>query len=275
VRRALYSFVQVSLFVTASACELPEAPSDLDDAARRLWRGFDRAKADELSFVLGAVDGKIRQLEVDGDLPFCGEAPGGALSAVDLAALGHGPIADPATTRGIIVASVLPCSFGRARDILAAKNQLELYPDLFASYDRTYATDPRTALSERDGAAAWTSVYTVDVPLYGGYRTTLFGNGRTVWGGGVSGASSDPLFLSRGYTKFPATGGYRLSQQYNVEVVFPRGATQVVHFFAVWLDMQGIDDSFTFGEVLKRFRRIERRTAELCTSSQPAPLTSP
>jgi hypothetical protein len=130
-------------------------------------------------------------------------------------------------------------------------------------------------LGTRDGFASWTSEYSVDVPVYGGYTTTLFGDGRIVYGGGVSGLASDPIYLSRGYTKFPATGGYRLSQQYNVEVMIPRGPNEVFHFFAVWLDMQGIDDTFTFGEVLKRFRRIERRTAELCASSSPAPLTTP
>ncbi len=262
-------------FALLSACELPEAPADLDDAARRYWRGFQGAEADELSFLAAAVDKQLRRLEADGDLPFSGEAPGGALSAADLGVLGLGPFADPSTTRGVVVAAVLPCSFERARDVLAAKNQLELYPELFRSYTRTYAGDPRAALTSTDGTASWTSVYTVDVPIYGSYTTTLFGDGRTVWGGGISGTPSDPVYLSRGYTKHPSTGGFRHSQQYNVEVVVPRGAREVYHLFAVWLDMQGIGDSVTFSEVLRRFRRIERRTSELCTSAATVPVTTP
>lgn len=203
------------------------------------------------------------------------EAPGGALSAADLAVLGLGPIANPASTRGIIVAATLPCTFEKARAILAARNQIELYPELFTGYERSYTSNVAEALGPRDGTASWTSVYSVDVPIYGGYTTTLFGDGRTAYGGGISGLADDPLYLSRGYTKFPATGGYRLTQQYNVEVMIPRGRDSVFHFFAVWLDMQGIDDSFTFGEVLKRFRRIERRTADLCAGTTPAPVTSP
>jgi hypothetical protein len=257
------------------ACELPEAPADLDDAARRYWRGFSSAGTDELSFLAAVVDRQLRSLEADGDLPMGSEAPGGALSAADLGALGLGAFADPSSTRGVIVAATLPCSFEKARAILVAKNQLALYPDLFTGYDRTYTTNVGSALARTDGSASWTSVYTVDVPVYGGYTTTLFGDGRTVWGGGISGLASDPVYLSRGYTKFPATGSYRLSQQYNVEVMIPRGANEVFHFFAVWLDMQGISDSFTFGEVLKRFRRIERRTAELCNASVPAPDVTP
>ena len=258
-----------------TACELPEAPQDLDDAARRYFRGFEKAAPDELSLISFTVDKQLRALEADGDLPMSSEAPGGALSASDFAALGLGPIADSTSTRGIIVASSIPCSFAKARAILAAQNQLALYPDLFTGYTRTYTSDLTAALSSTEGAASWTSVYSVDVPLYGGYTTTLFGNGRTVWGGGIGGERSDPIFLARGFTKFPATGGYRLSQQYDVEVMIPRGPNEVFHFFAVWLDMQGIEDSFTFGEVLKRFRRIERRTAELCAASVPEPDVSP
>jgi len=257
------------------ACELPEAPADLDDAARRYWLGFSKAGPDELSFLASVVDRQLRALEADGDLPMGSEAPGGALSAADLATLGLGAFADPSSTRGVIVAATLPCSFEKARAILAAKNQLALYPDLYASHSRTFTSDVRAALGATDGTASWTSVYTVDVPVYGGYTTTLFGDGRTVWGGGISGLASDPVFLMRGYTKFPSSGSYRLSQQYAIEVMIPRGPNEVFHFFAAWLDMQGIDDTFTFGEVLKRFRRIERRTAELCSASVPAPDVSP
>jgi hypothetical protein len=258
-----------------AACELPEAPGDLDDAARRYWRGFSSASADELSFLAGVVDRQLRALEADGDLPMGSEAPGGALSAADLGVLGLGSFADPSSTRGVVVAASLPCSFEKARAILAARNQLALYPDLYAAHARTYTSDVRAALGPTDGAATWTSVYTVDVPVYGGYTTTLFGEGRTVWGGGISGLRSDPVFLMRGYTKFPSSGSYRLSQQYAVEVMIPRGPNEVFHLFAAWLDMQGIDDTFTFGEVLKRFRRIERRTADLCNASVPAPDVTP
>jgi hypothetical protein len=262
-------------YLVLAACELPEAPQDLDDAARRYWRGFSSNGADELSFLASVVDKKLRAIEADGDLPMGSEAPGGALSAADLDALGVGALADPSSTRGVIVASSLPCSFDKARAILVARNQLALYPDLFTAYDRTYTSSAGAVLGKGNGTASWTSVYTVDVPLYGGYTTTLFGDGRTVASGGVSGLAGDPVYLSRGYTRFPATGSYRLSQQYNVEVIIPRGPNEVFHFFAVWLDMQGIDDSLTFGEVLKRFRRIERRTADLCNASLPAPETGP
>ncbi len=265
----------ITAVAALSACELPEAPQDLDDAARRYWRGFSSAKADELSFIAATVDRQLRALEADDDLPMGSEAPGGALSAADLAVLGLGPIADPSSTRGVIVAATLPCSFEKARALLVAQNQFELYPDLFTGYERSYSSNVAEVLASRDGEASWRSVYSVDVPVYGGYTTTLFGDGRTVYGGGISGLANDPVYLSRGYTKFPATGGYRLSQQYNVEVMIPRGPNEVFHFFAVWLDMQGIDDSFTFGEVLKRFRRIERRTAELCAAAAPAPRTAP
>ncbi len=203
------------------------------------------------------------------------EAPGGALSAADFGVLGLGPIANPSSTRGVIVAATLPCSFAKARSLLIARNQLELYPDLFTAYARTYTSNVAEVLGPQDGVASWVSTYSVEVPVYGGYTTTFFGDGRTVHGGGISGLANDPIYLSRGYTKSPASGGYRMSQQYNVEVMIPRGPNAVFHFFAVWLDMQGIDDTFTFGEVLKRFRRIERRTAELCASEAPAPITAP
>jgi hypothetical protein len=265
----------VTAIAALCACELPEAPRDLDDAARRYWRGFSSAKADELSLLSATVDRQLRTLEADGELPMGSEAPGGALSAADLAVLGLGAFANPSSTRGVIVAASLPCSFEKARAILVARNQLELYPDLFASYERTYTSNVAEALSSRDGSASWTSVYRVDVPIYGGYTTTLFGDGRNVSGGGISGLAEDPIFMSRGYTKFPASGGFRLSQQYNVEIMIPRGPNSVFHFFAAWLDMQGIDDSFSFGEALKRFRRIERLTSELCAGTTPAPVTSP
>ncbi len=257
------------------ACQLPEAPQDLDEAARRYWRGFDTAAADELSLLSSTVDKQLRLLEADGDLPMGSEAPGGALSVADFDVLGLGPVADPSSTRGLIVASALPCSFEKARAILAAKNQQLLYPELFTAFTRSYTTSVSPALQTTDGRVSWTSLYTVEVPIYGSYTSTLFGDGRTVWGGGITGEPRDPIFLARGYTKFPATGSYRFSQQYHVEVVFPRSATTSFHFFAVWLDMQGVSDTFTFGEVLKRFRRIERRTAELCAASIPVPDTSP
>jgi hypothetical protein len=272
ILRACFAFVTCGVL---AACELPEAPQDLDDAARRYWRGFETAAPDELSLLSSTVDKQLRALEADGDLPMGSEAPGGALSTADFAVLGLGAVADPSSTRGVIVASTLPCTFEKARALLTAKNQLELYPDLFSDYTRSFTSNVADALTSRDGSVSWTSVYSVDVPVYGGYTTTLFGNGRTVWGGGISGQPTDPIYVARGFTKFPATGAYRLSQQYNVEVMIPRGPDRVFHFFAVWLDMQGIGDSFTFGEVLKRFRRIERRTAELCAASVPEPDITP
>ncbi len=234
----------VVLALTLAACRPPDpAPTELDELAHFF---LTQAHVLEHERILEGAANLARWFDDQG-LAGPGAASGSLsdLSPEEVGAfdeLTWQP--DPAPAVGVFALSELDCSLGEAEAVNLHEDQLELFPDSYRSYARSYERDPSCYLDGACDAVDW--VAQIEDGFVGGLGTMTY---RVVakLRRSRDEAGTPGAMLVRSVMPEPAAeeydaGGYE--QSYHVGVYIPRGEGRSLHLSALWSHgwVNGVDE---------------------------------
>jgi hypothetical protein len=232
MRRTLVFATVLSL----SACAAPDpAPDDVDALARFFLTRFDPGDGDvaisdqELQDGVGKIHGLFGDLS-EPQKNILGSLTEEDVSAVGLA--GH----DPLKPQGMFIANIVHCTLAQYEALAVEPDQLSLYPEAYATYQRTIDEGTPSYLT------TWTSTYTsVDNALFSNQYTAATKSGvRRVPDLGAA-SPHGPALLARVLLPEPAAfeePGSEFSDDYQIETFHERAPGELVHFYAMWRFMQ-------------------------------------
>ncbi len=260
-----------ALALLVTGCRAPDpAPTELDELAH-----FFMAQVHEQDHE-AIREGAANLMDWYQGSGLSGEPTGGALSDLSSAEvqaldeLQWSP--NPKLAAGVYVVSKLSCDMDGAAQIALYEQQLELFPDNYASYGRTWHTDPDCYPEGACDAVDWTAhiqdnfvgnlatmTYELDVKL----RLTR------------DEAGDPAIMLTRCVMPEKATddlnsGGFE--QSYHIETHMPLGSG-TLHFYGLWNygwflddDQEAADDDIWPNQYLKGLIEFEELLEELCVS---------
>lgn len=220
-------------------CATPEAaPADLDGLARFFFGGFEPAEKDPAIVDVELQDGVAKlHVVVKGD--DLGEPMQGTLTAItqaELDAVGLSDL-DPSVPQGMFIANVVRCSLDEMEQFLLEPDQLSLYPEAYASYERAFDEGRPASLP------TWSATYTSS-------ENALISNQFTarVQGGLRKIPATDDapfgrallhrVFLPEAATFEQPSEEVAFSHDFQVETFYERAPDEVVHFYAMWRYMK-------------------------------------
>jgi hypothetical protein len=267
--------------VFATACNVEEAPEDLDGLFHWFWTHYDEEFADDIVTEYdGGSDEEIALAVInaheviDGD--HLAEAETGALSdfsrgEMDLVSMRS--TADPDDPDGMYVINAFVCSLDELRAILARQDQDQLYEGEYDTYDRTYTSDYDDFASGESSTLAWKVEMEAEWMAGASYTEVLRGGLRwvpeidedtTPWG---------PVLMARTWLPQAAdfeNDDFYFDQDYQIEVFWERSPNQIVHLYGLWreagfLDASTDDDTIVH-HMTEALAEWDDTTAEICAS---------
>lgn len=232
-------YISGMLVLALLACHSTQpAPADLDGLAHWYWSHYDGADdaASDDAAVLAAT------LNLDaavGDLaqPMTGTLTD--LSTDEQAVLGLESPHDIAAAAGMFLMNTVPCTMDQIERITIALEQDALYPDTYTSYARTYTSDADAYLARETPYLTWRSSIDAEV-LGASYHEDIDGGARHV--SDPDGAAFGDMLMTRVYLPEPATfeegnDAKSFTQDYQLEIYYPRSDTELVHAYVLWRQM--------------------------------------
>jgi hypothetical protein len=209
------------------------ADAELNHSSRLLWSRFEDGNEEAVTELVGRIHLIVEHARAQNDMPLQRRIE--RLTAADLPAPLKDKV-DPGKAVGMMVATDIPCSLAQVERLTIARNQPELYPDVYVTYDRTYVTSDTDYLERKIDRLKWATQLTAD--LQGEYSSKLDGTIRY-----VAHASPDakPVLLVRSFFPEPAVckkAENRWDQDYQIELYYERSPGSVVHVYALWRDLK-------------------------------------
>ena len=224
------------LFLIVPACKsVDPAPTELDDLAHYFWDQFELS-AEELAPALLNLDAAIGADTLDEHI----DGSISDLSADQLAGVGLSDL-DPTRGAGVFVANVVNCSLEDIERHTYALNQGDLHEGTYDSYERAYTSDFDAYTSREVDSLEWQSTYGVS-GLGVEYSATLDGRLRYLPALDAQVTPYGDALVARAVLAEPAyidgsDNERGLMQDYQLEVYYPRSATETVHFYIIWREM--------------------------------------
>jgi hypothetical protein len=234
--------------------------------SRALWKFYEKGSDDTVKRAIDDVQGVVARA---GALPL--QVKIGDLTADDLALIGK--TADPAAPQGMLLVDDLDCTLDQVERLVVAKNQTELYPDLYDAYTRTYVTNVQDLLMGKSPTVVWHTDYTASA-VSRTYVAGLTGGARRVPGANPLGGD---VILSRTIldnpAKFIAGEDAAFDQDYQIELYYAVEPRKIRHFYALWRQFRigGLDaeSDLYVNLVLGNLRDFDVRTGIICRNDTP------
>ncbi len=237
-------------------------PDDVDGLGHWLWVNGDAA--DDAAIVDATV--RMHQAVSGDDLD---PVDRGTLTDLTAAELGVVDLTDrdPGTAQGVFYAGPVGCSLDALADIFTAANQDELFPDVYDSYERTFATDRDAFLARAAPRVEWSTSYGATL-VSSPYTTTSLGSLRRAV------TDDDEALVGRSHMPEPATfeegSGNSFALDFQIESYRARDDGQLVHFYGIWRDLKvgefTMDDDVVIGFVFDALVQFDQKTTELCAA---------
>jgi hypothetical protein len=237
--RSFVASCGASFLLFATGCVAPEpAPADLDGLARFFFGGFEPEDKDASLVDVELQDGftKLHAI-LDGD--DLAEARRGILANMTQAELDAVGMSarNPDVPQGIYIANVIRCTLDRLESLVLEPDQLSLYPEAYASYERTFDAD------RPPSHPTWTLTYTSseNAIITNQFTATVKSGLRKI--PATEDASFGRVLLRRGFLPSPATfenpsDSVEFSHDFQVETYHERAPGEIVHFYGIWRYMK-------------------------------------
>lgn len=247
------------------------AEGELNTASRLLWSRYDQADEEQLGELVGKLHLIVEAARKSGDMPLQRRIE--RLAPDEIAAIGLKDRVDPGKAVGMMIASDVSCSLAQVERLTIARNQPELYPDVYVAYDRTYAGSEPDYLGRKVDRLKWSTVLTAD--LQGEYTSKLEGTIRYVPNVGPGGK---PVLIVRSFFPEPAlckAPENRWDQDYQVELYYERSPGSLVHVYALWRDLKlgnlTLETQIATSIQLSGLIDWDVRTSKLCRDGRGGP----
>ncbi|MCB9663690.1 MAG: hypothetical protein H6732_06240 [Alphaproteobacteria bacterium] len=273
------------LALTAAGCAPPPpGPRDLTETMRAFWRTMTTAEDEELLRYLTAAVEQVDAEELEGG-PVAGTQL--AFRAPDLEVVDfHEPDGsprgrpDPDKALPAYLLGRLDCTVEQFLDVIVTDDQNAAYGSVrngdtpYEAYSRKYHTSKRDFRSGASRTMSWEGSLTTYVPLAGTYVYDFRSDARRV---AIPddlveelGLGHDEFVMTRTWLPYPAAweGSSTFDQDYQLEVVIPWTATEVVKIYPVWREWSTPLGDFGNGTVIEitlgQMRAWDESTQKLC-----------
>jgi hypothetical protein len=268
----LSSLIALALVVLGAACAGPEAaPKDLNGLARFFFNKFKPAEGEdpstsdiELQDAIAKTHTVVKGDELSSDEPMQGTLENLTQEEVDTAGLEL----KASKGQGMFIANIIHCDLQELKDIVLTPDQLDLYPEAYAEYERDFDADVP------DYLPTWTVTYTsAENALITNQFTANVKTGlRTV--PATEDAEFGTALVRAGFVPEPATfenpsDEVEFSFDFQVETYHERKKGEVVHFYGMWRYMKlgVLGDSYDqvfIEQTLGGMIDWDKKTDELC-----------
>src|SRR5262249_16187170 len=122
----------------ASGCiKVKAAPESLEIAIKSYWNAFESGDDASIHAITKDLDKLVPDFVAQSENPGVLEVRGrfGLLDKDLLAAIGMQDKGDPATAPGVVVFDEIDCPLEKVERFVVARNQMELYPQVYTKYD--------------------------------------------------------------------------------------------------------------------------------------------
>ena len=251
---------------------ITNAPEDLEIAVKSYWQDYEKASDGDVAEATRTVDAIVQPLRTSGQFPTTGRI--GKLEQADLGEVGMKDKGDASSAQGIMIATEIGCTLDQIERILIAKNQTELYPEVYTSYDRTYAASADDYLARKATTFSWSTHYSATVAS-SSYDVTVLSGVRRIPDLGKEKTPFGSVLLSRTYWPAPAhvvNEGKSWKQDYQMEAYYETEPGKVIHLYGVWRE---IDMGYSMASdsivkfMLNSMLEWDDRTTELCKANTP------
>lgn len=245
-------------------------PTDQTGLMKWMWRHYEDASDELMHDALGNLHAA---LQADG-LVHNRTGSLDDLGAEDVAGV-HAQ-GDPALCTGLMLAGVMDCSLTQVDQITVNPNQMEMYPGVYDSYERTYQNSIPDYVERSHSRLDWTLVSTG--VLLGSHYTLHYGAGNR-WipaRQGGNGTGDGDFLLTRSWMLEPGTFDSQaraMDQDYQVEVYYHRTDGKVVHLWAAWRQVRmgtlTNDDPVVMDTLVSNMESWDDQTRQLCADNKP------
>ncbi len=247
--------------------EAVEGSEEATEQSRALWKFYEKGSDSTVKSAIEDVQGVVARA---GELPL--QVKIGDLTKDDLALIGKTNDPDPA--QGMLLIDDIDCTLEQIEKLVVAKNQTELYPDLYDAYARTYVTNVQDLLMGKSPTVVWHTDYTASI-LSRKFVAGLTGGARRVPGANPLGGD---VILARTILDNPAKlveGDDAASDQdYQIELYYAVEPRKIRHFYALWRQFRigGLtsENDLYVNLVLGNLRDFDVRTGIICRNDTPA-----
>jgi hypothetical protein len=248
------------------------ADAELDTDSHWLWSRYDSTDQEAITEVIARTHAVVEHARSTGDFPL--QRRLGRLGADDVSTVGLSGKVDPGRAVGMMIATDIGCTLAQVERVTVARNQPELYPNVYVTYDRAYAASDGDFLAGKSQRLEWTTTLTAD--LKGEYTSTLHGAIRFVDG---VGPAAQPVLWVRSFfpepAKYTSSPDNHWNQDYQVELYYERAPGTVTHVYALWRDLAlgslTLETEFATSVQLAGLVDWDVRTGKLCHDGQAGP----
>lgn len=248
------------------------ADAELNTASHWLWSRYDSTNQEALTEVVGRLHLVVERSKKSGEFPLQRRIE--RLSNDDVSTVRPGSKVDASRAVGMMVASDVGCSLAQLERLTVARNQPDLYPNVYVSYDRTYTSNDAEYLAGEKDRLTWVTQLSAD--LKGEYTSKLDGTIRRVAGVGPAG---QPVLMVRSYfpeaAKYKSTPENQWEQDYQVELYYEREPGILTHVYALWRDLRlgslTLETEFATSVQISGLIDWDVRTSKLCRDGQAGP----
>lgn len=247
-----------------------DAPSEMTVAARAFWTAYSKTSADDVKKEMAGIEGVIQRTST---VPMQVKIGDLTKAETDLVL----PNKDPAPAQGMLIVTELECPLDKVEQYVIAKNQSELYPDLYDEYTRTYSSSSADFLSRAAPQLTWRTDYKATA-LGRTYLSNLTGG---AWRLPDASPTGGPVLLSRTYLNEPANfiSGEPASfnQDYQIEVYWEVSPGRTRHLYGLWREFSlttlTSESDLYISIVLGNLSDFDARTSKICKTGAPVPDT--
>ncbi len=257
----------VLAFTSFGCASRDPAPKDLDGLARFFFDGFDPGEED-VAVSDAELQDAVQKLHDAIGADDLADAQSGTLSDItqdELDAVGLTD-KDPKEPQGMFIADVVHCDLDAFEKIILNPDQLSLYPEAYATYDRAFDKDPP------DFLPTWTVTYksSENALITNQFTATEKSGVRKV--PDIDGAPFGRFIVGRVFMPAPAVfdnPGSEYTQDYQLEVFFSRAPGELVHFYGMWRYMHfGVlgdsNDGLFIDQTIGGMIDWDKKTDDLC-----------
>ena len=277
-KRAVMALVAFGLATRLVGCSAPiESDPDLGAVAEWAFAHHDSASDPDVAAKIVQLEKLVAASKADGALPVqvrIDTLTPAALSAIQLSS----PM-DPARAPGVAVVTEVTCTLDQIEKLVIARNQSELYPQVFDAYTRTYTSSSDDYFARRAPTLSFGIAYSATT---GGARADVELAGDARYVPRASPLSGGAALLVRFYQPRAAVvhggAGDAWNQDYQTDIYYERAPGTVIHVTALWAEFKlgsstlenDVVAAFTMGSLVD----TDTRTGKICQSGAPVPVTS-
>jgi hypothetical protein len=276
--RAVMALVTCGLATRLVGCsESIESDPDLGAVAEWAFANHDSASDQDVAAKVAQLEKLVATSKADGALPV--QVRIDSLTAADLGAVHLASPMDPARAPGVVVVTEVTCTLDQIETLVIARNQSELYPQVFDAYTRTYLSSSDDYLARRAPTLSFGIAYSATT---GGTRADVELAGDARYVPRASPLKGGAALLVRFYQPHAAVvhggAGDSWNQDYQTDLYYERAPGTVIHVTALWAEFRlgsstlenDVVAAFTMGSLVD----TDTRTGKICQSGQPVPVTS-